>query len=69
MFSKVDISWHFLTSDNIISSIEEFCDEHNADLLTVISNDRNLIERLFHESISEEIMGRAKLPVLVLEEN
>lgn len=68
VFPDIKTTWHFIPSDNPSDAIEEFCRENEANILSVISKNRGFIERIFHSSVSERLIRRANLPILVLEE-
>jgi len=60
--------FHFINDENIEDGILEFIDTNDADLLTVVSHQRNFWQGLFHKSISKSIAKYAQMPILVLSE-
>lgn len=67
VFSDVKTTWHFIQGDNPSVALTEFCQDQNADILTVIAKERNFLDRLFNKSVSEEMIKNADLPILTLE--
>ena len=43
-----------------------YCFQNKMDLLVVISKSRGFFQRLFKRSISQEVLGQAEMPVLIL---
>jgi nucleotide-binding universal stress UspA family protein len=60
--------FHFRNDENIEDGILDYINNHDADLLTVVSHQRNFWQELFHKSISKSITKHAKLPILILSE-
>ncbi|MEX1001613.1 MAG: universal stress protein [Crocinitomicaceae bacterium] len=52
---------------NVADAITKFCNEKKADLLVVLPKHTGFFERLFHSSISKELVEQAKMPILALE--
>lgn len=68
--SKIHIkNAHYATVDgnNIAEEVTKFCKEKNADLLVVLPKHTGFFERLFHKSVSKELVEQAKMPILSLE--
>ncbi len=61
-------SFHFRKNENIEDGILEYINNHDADLLTVVSHQRNFWQKLFHKSVSKSITKHTKLPILILSE-
>lgn len=60
---------HYSTvqSDNVVEEITSFCKEKNADLLVILPKHTGFFDRLFHKSISKELIEQAQMPILALE--
>src|SRR5690606_26981646 len=68
--SKIHIkNAHYATVDgsNIADEVTKFCKEKNADLLVVLPKHTGFFDRLFHKSVSKELVEQAKMPILSLE--
>ncbi len=66
--TKVSLKFHILESKDIISALNTFSREYDADLLIMATVKRSFWERLFHESQSRAMVLRAEIPILVLHE-
>lgn len=69
-----DINLHIKNShyskvedDDVADAITAFCNEKKADLLVVLPKHTGFFERLFHSSVSKELIQQAKMPILALE--
>jgi nucleotide-binding universal stress UspA family protein len=60
---------HYSTveDNNIASAVTTFCKEKNADLLVLLPKHTGFFDRLFHKSVSKELVEQAQLPILSLE--
>ena len=67
-FKPVTHSFHFSENDNVISGIESFMQQSNADILTMIPHKPTFFENLFKKSYTEEIAFHANIPLLTLPE-
>jgi nucleotide-binding universal stress UspA family protein len=52
---------------NVAKEVTEFCKEENAHLLVVLPRHTGFFDRLFHKSVSKELIELASLPILSLE--
>ncbi|PCJ00196.1 MAG: phosphoribosylaminoimidazolesuccinocarboxamide synthase [Flavobacteriales bacterium] len=67
--NNLNTSWSFIESNNLSSTIEQFCENNRADLLTVIARHNNFFGRLLHDSISQRLVFNSKLPILTLDDS
>jgi nucleotide-binding universal stress UspA family protein len=60
-------SYHFqLTDEPINAAIQEFCEDHDADLLCMIHRERNLLSRIFRGSRVKKETFNSEVPLLIL---
>lgn len=62
--SKFD--YFFLEDDDTIKGIEDFVSGYSADMLTLVAQERNFFQRLFHKSVTKELLVHSKIPLLIL---
>ena len=62
---------HYSTveSDDVAGEVTKFCQDKNADLLVILPKHTGFFDRLFHHSVSKELVEQAKMPILALEHN
>ena len=60
--------FYLITGDNPVEGINEFVNEHQLDLITVMPHHHNLLERLFHRSVSKRMAFHTHVPILTLPE-
>jgi len=65
-FSGVKHSVHSINSENVASAVEEFAKVESADMVAVLHDQKNFFEKLFHKSVTKEMLYHAALPILVL---
>ena len=56
-----------IEDNNIAESVTNYCFSKNADLLVLVPQHNNFFSRLFHKSISLELVQQAQMPILALE--
>ncbi len=66
--SGVDHKFHLVQNTDIKKAIEEFISGGERDMLFMVIRKYNLIEALFHTSVTEKIAHHTTLPVVVLHE-
>lgn len=67
---KVDLEnvhYSSVEDENIIESVQNFCEQARADVLAIMPQHTGFFERLFHQSVSKEIILAANMPILALE--
>lgn len=53
---------------NIIESVNQYVEQCNADLLIVVKHQHYFLESIFHESLSNDISLKSKVPVMIMRE-
>lgn len=65
-FENREHKYHFLENNDIIAGINEFIVNEDIDMITMIPQKHNLIERLFKESNTKKMAFHADVPLLTL---
>jgi len=65
-FENKEHMYHFLENNDIIAGISEFIVNQNIDMITMIPQKHNLIERLFKESNTKKMAFHVDIPLLTL---
>jgi len=52
---------------DVSKDIEQYCKKEEADMLTVVAHHNTFFEGLFHQSVSQELIYHAQLPILALD--
>lgn len=68
LFQGINHSFKFETSKDVADGIQKFTNENNIDILAVLSRKHNIIERVFHKSITNAMAFHTKVPLLALQE-
>lgn len=61
-------TWLIKIANNVPFAIDQYCMENEVDLLVTVERHNRFFDRLFHRSISRELIYESKLPVLVLDD-
>ena len=61
--------YSFSQSEDLVEGINGVVKEKKADMIAIIPHRYNLIERLFHKSISKKMAFHTRVPLLVLPDN
>ncbi|MBD3637343.1 MAG: universal stress protein [Crocinitomicaceae bacterium] len=65
---KIENAHHSSVAGNdVAEEVTKYCNEKSADLLVILPKHTGFFDRLFHRSISKELVEQAKLPILSLE--
>ncbi|HET6225840.1 MAG TPA: universal stress protein [Bacteroidia bacterium] len=56
----------FSENENVVEGINEFVKKNKVDIVTIVPHQYNLLERLFHTSISKKLAFHTHVPLLVL---
>ena len=66
--SGIDHKFHLQRNTDIVKAIEEFISVGGRDMLFMVIRKYNLIEALFHTSVTEKIAHHSTLPLVVIHE-
>lgn len=64
-----DIQYFDLRANNALAGIEQAIGEHDIDMLSIIIKKRNLLDDLFHVSVSKKIAKQVAIPLLTLHDD
>lgn len=68
LFDRFDPEYHYTESDNISGEIEDFARNHGAGLIVTIPKSYGFFEKLFHRSVSKQLIKKSNIPLLLLKE-
>ena len=55
--------------ESVCNDIEKYCKKAEIEMLTVVAHHNTFFERLFHKSVSQELIYHAQLPILALDDS
>ncbi|MCO6499622.1 MAG: universal stress protein [Vicingus serpentipes] len=58
-----------VVGEHVSEEIEKYATQNAIDLIAVVSHHNNFFDRLFHKSVSQELVFHAKLPILALDDS
>lgn len=61
----LDITFYKSTGDSVADSLNNFIKNHEVDLLVMYSPQRNIFERIFHQSQTNRMAYRTEIPLFV----
>ncbi|MEO9476738.1 MAG: universal stress protein [Cyclobacteriaceae bacterium] len=64
---KIPFKSHFVKSSNVEWGLIKYAKTNELDMITVIPKSYNYIERIFHESLTQDMAFHSSVPVLVLQ--
>lgn len=67
--NDVEHIYYFPEKEDLVEGINEFVQEHQADMVAIIPHRYSLMERLFHKSISKKMAFHTHIPLLALPDN
>jgi len=65
-FPGLNISFNFIEDDNVAEGINNFMEENEADIVALVRHDVGMIDRLFHPSITKQMVLHPEHPMLIL---
>lgn len=68
-FSYPNMSFIELEKGDVVSSINQYVDDKQVDLLVMAKHNRSFFDRLFHSSLSKKMAIHTHIPLLVLVKN
>jgi len=67
--SDVEHIYYFSEKEDLVEGINEFVEDKHADMIAIIPHRYNLMDRLFHKSISKKMAFHTRVPLLALPDN
>jgi nucleotide-binding universal stress UspA family protein len=64
--SNVKHQFVYSENEDVVTGVNEFVKNSKADIVTVVPHQHNMIERLFHSSISKRMAFHTRVPLLAL---
>jgi len=65
-FEDAPFRYFFLDHKDPLKAIDEFITGYSADVLVLVSQERKLLERIFHKSVSKPLVVHSGIPILIL---
>ena len=65
-FNTEYYSYYFMEHDDPIEGMEEFLNDYKEGILALVAKERNFLERLFHRSVTKQMLIHSDVPVFVL---
>jgi len=69
MFEHYHPKYHFIDRDNLVDGLNEYAEKYSIELLIVIPQKHNIIEKLFAGSHTKELIFHGEVPVLIMHSN
>ena len=67
-FDSRQYNYYFLEHNDPAEGIEEFVQGYRADMLALVSQERGFFDKLFHKSVTKQMIIHSELPLLILHE-
>ncbi|HEY1038676.1 MAG TPA: universal stress protein [Bacteroidia bacterium] len=64
--SDIDHSYHYRQASDVVSGINAFAVENNADLICILPQKHALLNRILHEPVTKQMVFHSKAPLLIL---
>lgn len=68
-FPGINLTFNFIEDDNVINGINKFVEDNDADIITMVRHNVGVIDRLFHPSITKQMILHPEYPMLILHEH
>jgi nucleotide-binding universal stress UspA family protein len=68
ILKNVPHSFHLVRNSDVEKAIEEFVNEHQADMVALLARNYSFIDSLFHTSVTSKVAYHTKVPYLALHE-
>lgn len=65
-FQGLNLSFNFIEGDNVSKGILKFMDDNDADIVTMVRHNETFFERLFHPSVTKQMVLHPEHPMLIL---
>jgi len=66
LFPDIQLSFFFIDKDDVCNGICSFADENDAKIIILVRHNYSFFERLFHPSVTKQMVLHPQFPMLVL---
>ncbi len=67
-YRRYTMNFEFITGDEFISSLDDYIEANEIDMIAMTRRKRNMISQIFHPSITRKILFHTDVPLLVFHE-
>jgi nucleotide-binding universal stress UspA family protein len=65
-FPGINLSFNFIEEDDVVEGINHFMEDNNAEIVALVRHQMGMIDRLFHPSITKQMVLHPEHPMLIL---
>jgi nucleotide-binding universal stress UspA family protein len=65
-FPGINISFNFIEEEDVVDGINHFMEDNDADIVAMVRHKMGMIDRLFHPSITKQMVLHPEHPMLIL---
>ena len=65
-FPGINVSFNFIEDEDIVKGINNFMEENDAGIVALVRHNAGMFERLFHPSITRQMVMHPEYPMLIL---
>ena len=65
-FEDIDHSYHEITNESVSEGLNDFVNSSNADVLAMIPEKNNFFMKIFHKSVTKQMVLHSQIPLLSL---
>lgn len=68
-FPGINVSFNFIEDEDIVKGINNFMEENEAGIVAMVRHNAGMFERLFHPSITRQMVMHPEYPMLILHDH
>ncbi len=68
-FPNINLSFNFIEGGDVSKSINKFMDDNDAEIVAMVRHDVGLFDRIFHPSITKQMVLHPEHPMLILHDD
>lgn len=65
-FNYPDITYQHITGKDLANRLNQFCEQHGADLLVLVHDKHSLLSRLFNGTQAKSLLEKQEFPVMII---
>ncbi|MFT3738062.1 MAG: hypothetical protein QM786_04850 [Breznakibacter sp.] len=65
-FPGINISFNFIEDDDVVQGINSFMEDNEIEMVAMVRHRMGMIDRLFHPSVTKQMVLRPERPMLIL---